>query len=97
MCFQHRYNSLPHFKNYNKSAADDIVAKLLKLFEITQVDKVTILEALQSGFYDFEDSIIYASAYLNQIDYILTQDKKGFQNSKVKILSPIEFAAKLVS
>jgi len=82
-------------KSINKQKADEVILKLLKLFEITEVNKFTILEAINSNFNDFEDSIVYASAYLNKIDYIITRDKRGFKNSKVKILTPVEMVAKL--
>jgi len=82
-------------KSINKQKADEVILKLLKLFEITEVNKFTILEAINSNFNDFEDSIVYASAYLNKIDYIITRDKKGFKKSKVKILTPVEMVAKL--
>ncbi|NPA88327.1 type II toxin-antitoxin system VapC family toxin [Caminibacter pacificus] len=83
-------------KAYNKKTADDVVYKLLKLFDVTPVTKEVLLEALNSGFNDFEDSIIYSSAYLQGIDFIITRDKKGFKTSKVKVLTPVEFLSKIV-
>ncbi len=82
-------------KSINKKTANEIVYQLLKIFEISEVNKNTILYALNSDFNDFEDSIIYSSAYLNGIDYIVTRDKKGFKNSQVKILTPVEAVAKI--
>jgi len=82
-------------KSLNKKMADEIVYKLLKLFEIAEVNKAVLLEALNSSFNDFEDSIVYSSAYMKGIDYIVTRDKKGFKTSKVKTLTPAEMAAKL--
>lgn len=82
-------------KSINKKTANEIVYQLLKIFEISEVNKNTILYALNSDFNDFEDSIIYSSAYLSGIDYIVTRDKKGFKNSQVKILTPVEAVAKI--
>jgi len=82
-------------KSINKKTANEVIYKLLKIFEISEVNKNTILDALNSDFNDFEDSIIYSSAYLNGVDYIVTRDKKGFKNSKVKILTPVEAVAKI--
>ncbi|WP_024790288.1 PIN domain-containing protein [Lebetimonas sp. JH292] len=75
--------------------ANEVIYKLLKIFEISEVNKNTILGALKSDFNDFEDSIIYSSAYLNGIDYIVTRDKKGFKKSKVKVLTPLEAVPKI--
>lgn len=82
-------------KSINKKTANEVIYKLLKIFEISEVNKNTLLDALNSDFNDFEDSIIYSSAYLNGVDYIVTRDKKGFKNSKVKILTPVEAVAKI--
>ena len=82
-------------KSLGKNEANEVIYKLLKVFEVTEINKITILEAISEDFNDFEDSIIYASAYLNGIDYIVTRDKKGFKNSKVKILTPVEAVAKI--
>ena len=82
-------------KAYDKKMADDVIYKLLKLFEITPVTKEVLLEALNSEFNDFEDSIVYSSAYLHGIDVIVTRDKKGFKNSKIKALNPGEFLARI--
>ncbi len=82
-------------KSLDKNKANEIVYKLLKLFQIAEVNKAVLLEALNSGFNDFEDSIVYSSAYIRGIDFIVTRDKKGFKTSKVKILTPAEMVAKL--
>ncbi|WP_024788195.1 MULTISPECIES: PIN domain-containing protein [unclassified Lebetimonas] len=82
-------------KSINKRTANEVIYKLLKIFEISEVNKNTILGALKSDFNDFEDSIIYSSAYLNGIDYIVTRDKKGFKKSKVKVLTPLEAVSKI--
>ena len=84
-------------KSIDKKTANEVIYKLLKIFEISEVNKNTIIEALNNDFNDFEDSIIYSSAYLNGIDYIVTRDKKGFKNSKAKVLTPLEAVAKIKS
>ena len=50
-------------------------------------------EAIANNGQDFEDSLIYSSALNSNIDYIITRDKKGFKNSKVKTIAPNSFLA----
>lgn len=78
-------------KAISKDEADETINILLKLFDITPLDKDTLLNALKTNGNDFEDSVIYNSAEKSNIDYLITRDKKGFKNSKVSILTPVEF------
>ena len=78
-------------KELGKEEADNTVELLLKIFDVTVLDKNVFQIALLDNGKDFEDSVIYSSAFTNEIDYIVTRDKKGFVKSKVKILEPYEF------
>jgi len=80
-------------KSKNKEEANHIIKTLLKLFDITHVDKITLLKACDDIGIDYEDSVIYSSAKISKIDIIITRDNKGFKNSKIKILKPKEFLA----
>ncbi|NPA10764.1 MAG: PIN domain-containing protein [Epsilonproteobacteria bacterium] len=51
-------------KAYSKNCTNEAIKKLLYIFEITPVTKDVLLEALETNFNDFEDSVIYSSAYL---------------------------------
>lgn len=64
---------------------------ILKIVDLIAIDKVIILKSLESGITDFEDSIQYFSAIENEIDYIITRNKKDFKNSKIPILTPKEY------
>jgi predicted nucleic acid-binding protein len=83
-------------KAIDKQTANEVIYKLLKIFEITEVNKTVLIETLNNNFSDFEDGIIYESALLKGIDIIVTHDKRGFKNSKIKILSPAEMSARLI-
>jgi len=74
-----------------KKNADDVILKLLKLFEVALVDKDVLVEASLNNGVDYEDSVIYSSAQEAGIDIIITRDKRGFKNSKISVLSPREF------
>ena len=80
-------------KALNKNEADKIIEMLLKIFLVTPLDKAVFTEAIANNGQDFEDSVIYSSAFNTNIDYIITRDKKGFKNSKVKIVEPNSFLA----
>ena len=77
----------------NKEEADEIISELLSLFEVTLVDKKVLTEAITNNGIDYEDSVIYTSAFYSNIEMIVTRDKKGFKNSKISILTPQEFLA----
>jgi len=78
-------------KNTNKVKSDEIINKLLQLFNIADVNKTILLEALKNNGKDFEDSVIYTSAEYFNIDIIITRDKKGFEQSNIKVLNPSNF------
>ena len=61
----------------NKEEADEIVSELLSLFEVTSVDKRVLLDATTNNGIDYEDSVIYNSAFHSSIDIIVTRDKRG--------------------
>ncbi len=78
-------------KYLSKKEADESIEILLKLFDVTYLDKNIIKNAVENNEVDFEDSVIYTSAYYEGIDYIITRDKRGFKNSKVECLNPENF------
>ncbi len=80
-------------KALDKNEADKIIEMLLKIFLVTPLDKTVFTEAIANNGLDFEDSVIYSSAFNTNIDYIITRDKKGFKNSKVKTIEPNSFLA----
>ena len=66
------------------------IKRLLKLFEIAQVDKQILSAAATSGFKDFEDAVLYESAFAVQARGIVTRDPGDFKKSKIRIYSPTE-------
>jgi len=78
-------------KSVDKLKADDIIDKLLQLFNIADVNKNILIKSLENNGKDFEDSVIYTSAEYFNIDIIITRDKKGFQQSNIKVMKPSDF------
>ncbi len=76
-----------------KQSADDVITKMLDIFEITPVDKRVLTEATRTHGTDYEDSVVHTSAYHAGIDRIITRDPKGFKQSKVPVSAPGEFLA----
>ena len=57
-------------------------------------DKITELALSDDSFLDFEDGLQYYSAIENQIDVIITRNKKDFKKSKIPVLTAKEFLAR---
>lgn len=75
--------------------AREILRKFKVLVELLSLDdKITELALSDDGFPDFEDGLQYYSAIENQIDIIITRNKKDFKNSKIPILTAKEFLAR---
>ncbi len=75
--------------------AKEILRKFKVLVEILSLDdKITELALSDDDFPDFEDGLQYYSAIENEIDIIITRNKKDFKNSKIPILTTKEFLAK---
>lgn len=77
----------------SKEEADEIISELLSLFEVAMVDKKVLLDATINNGIDYEDSVVYTSAFYSNMEIVLTRDKRGFKNAKTSILSPQEFLA----
>lgn len=80
-------------RQINKAEADEVIEKLLTLFEVVPVTKQVLHDACLNNGSDYEDSVIYNSAYETGINIIVSRDKKGFKASQVSTLTPKEFLA----
>ena len=72
----------------------DIFREFLKFMRITTatpVDSSTLEHSVESTFKDFEDAMQYFSALNEDIDYIITRNKKDFTASDVPVFEPQEF------
>ncbi len=75
--------------------AREILRKFKVLVELLSLDdKITELALSDNTFPDFEDGLQYYSAIENQIDVIITRNKKDFKNSKIPVLTAKEFLAR---
>lgn len=77
---------------YNKDM--DIFNEFLKFMKITTatlVDSTTVEQSVKSEFKDFEDAMQYFSAMNENVDYIITRNKKDFEASAIPVFEPQEF------
>jgi len=74
----------------NKQNAKNTIKLLLHLFEISPVNRAVIQEAININFSDFEDAVVYQSAFFNNCDGIVTSNTKDFMKSKITIYNPKE-------
>lgn len=74
--------------------ARDILRKFKVLVELLSLDdKITELALSDESFPDFEDGLQYYSAIENEVDIIITRNKKDFKNSKLPVLTAKEYLA----
>lgn len=79
----------------SEKEAREILRKFKVLVELLSLDdKITELALSDDNFRDFEDGLQYYSAIENQIDVIITRNKKDFKNSKIPVLTAKEFLAR---
>lgn len=66
------------------------LAALLAVLEVVPTSKPLLLEAMNSGFKDFEDGIQNASAVSARCDHLVTRNGKDFRKSKLNIVTAAE-------
>lgn len=70
----------------------EILSKFKVLVEVLSLDDKIINLALSDlDFSDFEDGLQYYSAIENDIDTIISRNKKDFKNSKIPVLTAKEY------
>lgn len=74
--------------------ARKILIKFKVLIEVLPMDNKILELALVSYFNDFEDAIQYNTALENDIDIILTRNKKDFKKSILPVLTAKEYLKK---
>ncbi len=75
----------------NSSFALENMRKLRLLINILKVDEKIVDLALNSKIKDFEDAIQYYSTLENNINFIITRNKKDFTEKKVVPYTPKEY------
>ncbi|GHV58231.1 twitching motility protein PilT [Spirochaetia bacterium] len=92
----HEITTLSYFLEKNVKDRNKIkktISRIMKRYEIIEINKNILNNALLSEINDFEDAVIVESSKLNDIDYIITKNTKHFNKSTIKTLTPEEFIA----
>ncbi|SDZ82574.1 PIN domain-containing protein [Arachidicoccus rhizosphaerae] len=63
--------------------------KLLNIIEVAQINKQTVLNALHSGFKDFEDALQnFAADNEKDVSIIITRNIKDYKTSELSVMTP---------
>ena len=73
--------------------AKDFIRSIVSYLSVIAVIHNNIIQALDSGFSDFEDAVQYYSALTNQCSYIVTRNIDDYKESDIPVLEPKEFIA----
>ena len=77
-------------KAYSRAKSKDITKQLIRLFEISPVNRLVMEEALDCQFTDFEDAVLHASAVSSGMQIIITRNKKDFKAATIAVYTPLE-------
>ncbi|WP_027378081.1 type II toxin-antitoxin system VapC family toxin [Kaistella palustris] len=82
-----------HFllQKHLKGEARKVLAKFKILVEILPLDGKILELAMVSDFSDFEDAVQYYTALENEMDLIITRNKKDFKNVSLPVLTATEY------
>lgn len=78
-------------KAMTRDNADHHTKNVLKIFNVTNINRGVLENALDSDFKDFEDAVLYQSAVQSGLNGILTRNEKDFRMGDLPIYSPGEF------
>ncbi len=81
----------------DKEMVRKLLKSLLSVIHVANVTEVNILDAVNSDWSDFEDSVQNSVAESNQISVIITRNKNDYKKSLLKVLSPEEFLNELMN
>jgi hypothetical protein len=80
-------------KSKGRELTLEFLSDLLRSVDVCQVDKGVLLDALASGFHDFEDAVQNAAAIGSQLDTIVTRNETDYRDSPLMVVSPEDFVA----
>ncbi len=76
--------------------ARDIIMKLFYLFELLDTSADDCKNALSLENSDYEDAIMITTALREKVDCIVTRNPDHFKGARISVLSPKEFAEKVL-
>lgn len=73
--------------------AREYLMVLSELLSIVPVDRAVLERAMRLGTEDYEDAVQIASAEACRADFIVTRDRRGYEASPVRAITPVEYLA----
>lgn len=74
----------------DKTEAKELLGKLIKIVSIAGVSEDEIRNALMLSWRDFEDSVQYSVALLQEMDGLITRNSRDYREAEIKIWEPKE-------
>lgn len=72
----------------DRDAVRDLLKRLLMVVSVAAVSEWEIQNALNLAWGDFEDSVQYSVALLNEMDGIVTRNPSDYQDANIRIWLP---------
>ena len=82
-------------KTIGKTKGTAAIKKLLHIYQIAPVNHQTLLLALNTGFKDYEDSVLHSAAIHAGADAIVTRNIKDFIAAEIPVFTPEECLIRL--
>lgn len=80
-------------KDRSPEEARVTVTSLLQFLKIAPVDQLTVEQALNLPYRDFEDAVQMMAALQVKADYLLTRNVRDFQPALLEVIQPVELLA----
>lgn len=74
----------------NKGSVKKLMKELLAIVSVASVSGQEIENALSLEWNDFEDSVQYSVAYLQEMDGIVTRNPNDYREAKIRVWKPEE-------
>lgn len=80
-------------KELTPEKTEEIISKLLLIFDLTELNAADIQKAAKMRWNDFEDALQSVAAERVNADYIITRNTADFEESKVAAILPSTFVS----
>lgn len=77
-------------KYANRGKSRRAIKALRRNVSVLPMDQAIVDSALDSEFTDFEDAMQYFSAESQNLDFIVTRNKKDYKNGKIRVVTARE-------
>ncbi len=82
-------------KDKGAAVARATITNLLQIIRIAPVNQITIEQALNLDYEDFEDAVQMMVAVQCKMDYLITRNIKDYQPALIPVISAIDFLSGL--